>query len=119
MKIWYKIVEKKNGKFYTLYHGNNGSRELKVGEWIGSVRKKVHDGTRGTPYWSGWHVIGTRSEARRYMKKFSKPRELHIIPCRARTTIHKRHCKYDVHLAKQLYIHEETLRDSQPEETLA
>lgn len=109
MKVWYKIVEEKNGKFYSLFHGNNGTRELKVGEWMGAVRKKVNDGTNGTPYRSGWHIIATKGEARRYLKKFTADRTLRIVPCRARNVTPKHHSRYDVHLARHIFIQEEAL----------
>lgn len=112
MKIWWKIVEKKNGKLYSLFHANDGTRELKVGVWMGAVRKKVHDGTNGTQYTSGWHVIATKGEARRYLKKFTADRVLLIVPCRARGVSPKHHSRYDVHLAKALFIHEEAIYES-------
>lgn len=109
MKIWWKIVEKKNGKIYSLFHSNQGSRRLTVGGWMGAVRKKVSDGTNGTTYMSGWHVIATEPEARRYLKKFTADRELIIVPCRARGVSPKHHSRYDVHLAKHIFIHEEVV----------
>lgn len=109
MKVWWKIVEKKNGKLFSLFHSNEGTRELKVGQWVGSIRKKVSDGTNGTSYMSGWHIIATKAEARRYLKKFTADRELLVVPCRARGVSPKHHSRYDVHLAKALFIHKEVI----------
>lgn len=109
MKIWYKIVEKKNGKLFSLFHANDGSREIPLGQWVAADIKKVHDGTHGTQYYSGWHVITTKGEARRYLKKFTADRELLVVPCRARGIHPKHHSRYDVHLAKALFIHKEVV----------
>jgi hypothetical protein len=109
MKIWYKIVERKNNRLYSLFHGNNGTRVIPLGQWVQADVKKVHDGTNGTPYTSGWHIIATVGEARRYLRKFSADRTLTIVPCRARGVSPKHHSRYDVHLAKALFIHEEVV----------
>lgn len=107
MKIWYKIVEKKDGRYYSLFHANDGSRQLKLNAWVSADIKKVHDGTNGTPYTSGWHIIATKPEAKRYLKKFTADRDLRILSCRARTVTPKHHSRYDVHLAKHIFIQEE------------
>jgi len=112
MKIWWKIVEKKNGKLYSLFHGNQGSRELPLGQWVSADIKKVHDGTNGTQYTSGWHVIATKSEARRYLKKFTADRVLLVVPCRARNVSPKHHSRFDVHLAKALFIYKGAINES-------
>lgn len=110
MKVWYKIVERKNGKLFSLFHANDGSREISLGQWVSANIKKVRDGTNGAQYTSGWHVIATKGEARRYLKKFTADRELLIVPCRARGIHPKHHSRHDVHLAKALFIHEEALK---------
>lgn len=111
MKIWYKIVEEKNGKLYTLFHGNQGARELPIGKWVRADSKEVHDGSKGTRYMSGWHVIASKSEARRYLKRFDITlRKLRVIPCRARNVRPKSHSRYEIYLAKDLFIPQEALK---------
>ncbi len=108
--IWYKIVERRADGLYTLFHGNNGSRKISLGQWLTADVKKVSDGTNGTRYTSGWHVLGTAPEARRYLQKFTADRKLVVVSCRARSTTPKHHSRYDVHLARYLFIHEEAFK---------
>jgi hypothetical protein len=55
---WYKIVDKdKKGNFKALFHGIDGSRIIPVDEWVKSEQKMVRDGSIGTKYKSGWHIM--------------------------------------------------------------
>jgi len=69
---WYKIVDKdKNGDYRALFHGVSGSRFLPPGAMIESEQKIVSDGTNGTKYTSGWHVMNNLDECKEYMSKFT------------------------------------------------
>ena len=69
---WYKIVDKdKKGNFKMLFHGIDGSRIIPVGKWIRSEQKLVRDGSVGTQYTSGWHIMMNLDEAVEYMARFT------------------------------------------------
>ena len=70
---WYKIVDKDmRGNFKMLFHGIKGSKIIPVGEWVKSERKAVRDGSVGTVYISGWHIMMNLDEAQEYLSKFTR-----------------------------------------------
>ena len=103
MKTYYKIVEKKNSDFYTLFHGIGGTRKLPINEWInGEIKENVGDG-RGTRYTSGIHIIDGLDNAVQYMKRFRK-NDRTIVACYARGLKRKEHSKDYVYLANSIKI---------------
>jgi len=74
---WFKIVDKdKKGNYKALFHGIDGSRIIPVGEWVKSEQKMVRDGSTGTKYKSGWHIMKDHDECQNYLSMFTadKPR---------------------------------------------
>ncbi len=105
--MWYKIVESgEDIGLRTLFHGNGGSRKLETRKWLRAEEKIVHDGTNGTPYTSGWHVIPTRVEAYEYLEQFKKARRNRLIVIRVWTkgVYKKEHSRSPVYLARDIYI---------------
>ncbi len=105
--MWYKIVESgEDIGLRTLFHGNEGSRKLETRKWLRAAEKIVHDGTNGTPYTSGWHVIPTRAEAYEYLEQFKKARRNRLIVIRVWTkgVYKKEHSRSPVYLARDIYI---------------
>lgn len=103
--MWYKIVDKNSDDFKTLFHGNNGSRILVEDTWLEADVRVVHDGTKGTPYLSGWHIIPTKDEALEYIGKFKKRRDdLKIIRVWAKDVWGKKHSPSAIYLARWIYI---------------
>ena len=86
----YKIVERKDGLYHTLFHTYfnrvlGRTRRLPWYTWlIAEQRENVSDGTSKTTYTSGWHVIPDYEYALEYLKRFKdKPdRELVILEVR-------------------------------------
>jgi len=69
---WYKIVDKDGkGNFKALFHGIGGTRIIPVGEWVKSEQKLVRDGSVGTQYFSGWHIMMNLNEAQEYLSRFT------------------------------------------------
>jgi len=103
---FYKIVEKdKSGNFRMLFHGINKSRIIPVGEWIKSERKLVSDGTNGTKYWSGWHVIKNLDDCIEYLEKFTAGRTLTIVKCSVKgETWDKEHSHSNVQLCEYIKV---------------
>ena len=65
---WYKIVDKdKKGNYKALFHGIDGSKIIPVGEKIDSEQKIVSDGSNGTKYTSGWHVMCDLEKCKQYL----------------------------------------------------
>lgn len=75
--------------------------------WLEADVRVVHDGTKGTPYLSGWHIIPTNDEALEYISKFKKRREnLKIIKVWAKDIWSKKHSPSSIYLARWIYIGE-------------
>ena len=63
----YRIVEVRNGRPCTLFHGWHGSRQLPTNRWLEAEVKVVRDGGQGPSYKSGFHVCRTREVAERLL----------------------------------------------------
>ena len=99
----YKIVEVQNGDIRTLFHGTNGSRTIPKGEWVQAVMKEVKDGTSGTSYISGWHVLMDYQHCVEYLKRFKNRLDiLEIVPCEVRNLRPKEHSLSPVFLAEYI-----------------
>ncbi len=104
--ITYKIVEKadKPNCFKTLFHGINGTRTVPIGKWLDATIKPVKDGSGGTVYNSGIHVLDTYDDAVSYLKNFSDITNKEIVVCEARGIRLKRHSKHKVLLCDKIKI---------------
>src|SRR6056297_379499 len=101
IEICYKIVERDNNAVKTLFHGFNKSRTLPTGEWLTAEKKTVQDGSNGTPYISGWHVLKSKQECYDYLEKFQHKDNKEIIACRVRGLRPKEHSYDNVFLADE------------------
>ena len=104
---YYKIVDKDNkGNIKILFHGINGSKILKRGEWLQAVVKPVTDGDpkRSTEYLSGWHLFDNKEEAEFYLKRFKNKEPKTIIECEAKNLWKKEHSRANVWLAEWIKI---------------
>ncbi len=104
--ITYKIMEKadKPNCFKTLFHGINGTRTVPIGKWLDATIKPVKDGSGGTVYNSGIHVLDTYDDAVSYLKNFSDITNKEIVVCEARGIRLKRHSKHKVLLCDKIKI---------------
>ena len=101
---YYKIVDSYNGEFRTLFHGINGSKILPAGEWLTAEKKEVSDGG-GTKYISGFHVMRTFYDAKKYLNTKFKNKEFKvIILCKTEGIRKKEHSRDDVYLADKIFI---------------
>jgi len=100
----YKIVDEHDGILKTLFHGVDGSRILKKGEWLKAVIKDVRDGSCQTYYKSGWHILPTYEDCVEYLKRFTYTDKKKIVPCQARNVWPKTHSRADVYLAEYIFI---------------
>jgi len=103
---WYKIVDKdRHGNFKMLFHGIKGSKIIPKNEWVKSERKAVRDGSIGTVYISGWHVMMNLDEAKQYLSKFTANIERVIVMIDVRGKIWaKEHSPSNVHLCEEIKI---------------
>lgn len=106
METYFKIVDYEKGKLKTLFHGVNGSRTIEKGRWLKADVKTVHDGSSGTEYESGWHILPTYDECKDYLKKFKHLKKKKIIKCKAKNIRPKTHSRDNVYLSEYLYVEE-------------
>lgn len=100
----YKIVDKVDGQYKTLFHGVNGSKVLENNKWLKAEVKTVIDGSNGTPYESGWHVLKTVHEAGAYLKNFTSTENKRIVKCKVRKIRKKEHSRNNVYLTDWIFI---------------
>ena len=103
-ETFYKIFQVRGGRPTTLFHGVDGSRTLPLGEWIEAEVEEVHDGSGGTTYQSGFHVIPKRPQAIDYLRQFEKERPLVICKVDAEDIWPKVHSNSPVELARHMRI---------------
>lgn len=101
---WYKLIDIKDNSPYTLFHGVNGSRELPVDEWIQADKKMVMDGSSGTEYLSGFHVLKSEEEALEYLEYFKNVENKGIAICECKNIRDKEHSRSNVFLADDIRI---------------
>lgn len=101
----YKIVEKHNDDFKTLFHGVNGSKKIPYNKWIAADEKIVRDGSGETTYLSGWHILLKKEEAYEYLKSFTRRLDkLKVVAVKVKNIRPKIHSKSPVFLAKELKL---------------
>jgi hypothetical protein len=79
----FKIMDFKEGKLKTLFHGTDGTRVVPQWELVkAQVREHATDGGPGSAmYRSGWHVLETLEQAKAYLKKFKNMTHKVIVKC--------------------------------------
>jgi hypothetical protein len=86
--VGYRIVELKNGKVYSLFHGTNGSRIIPYDVWHKANIKIVKDGSKGTQYTSGWHFLKSEEDAINFLNRMFKIKtNRFIVKCYVRGNI--------------------------------
>ena len=107
--IAYRIVEIKNKKVHSLFHGTNGSRVIPVSQWVDCKKGTVTDGSHGYEYEAGWHFLPTEEEANNFFNSLFKVKEnRYVIPCFVSENIHKKrekkNGKRECYLANKIFI---------------
>lgn len=101
----YRICDDKNGQPMTLFHGIRGSRRIPLDQWVEADVKIVHDGDRGRPYRSGFHVLKEKGTAKRvFVDTFKKLKGRAIVKVQVAMTWPKKHSKHGVTLARHMKI---------------
>lgn len=105
MQLAYRIVEIKNTLPHTLFHGLNGNRRIPTDQWVrASTAKMVRDGT-GPWYKPGFNVLLNREECEKYLERFTRPRELKVVPIWVNDDLRrKEHSRSEVWLADWMYL---------------
>jgi hypothetical protein len=106
MKKYYRIVDiDKNMNFKSLFHSVlNGRRNMPNNTWIKSVKRVASEGSNGTKYISGFHVLPTLDECKDYAKKFKIKDRRRIISLHCRNLRPKKHSPSNVMLADEIFI---------------
>ena len=89
--LGYRIVEIKNGKVMSLFHGTNKSREIPLGVWHKANIKEVKDGTDGKFYTSGWHFLESKEDAESFFERMFRIKENRkVVKCQVRCNIREK-----------------------------
>jgi len=112
----YRLVEYRNGKLFTLFHGlpsgKRRSREIPLGVWLKAEQKMVRDGT-GPWYLSGFNVLLRRGRMEDYAKRFKATRELWLVSIWVNSSVRvKTHSRSDVWLADWMMIPEQWVEEA-------
>jgi hypothetical protein len=91
--VGYRVVEIKNGKPYSLFHGTNRSREIKLDQWHIADKKEVQDGSgQKKRYISGWHFLESEQAARDFFERMFRIKEnRYVVKCKFRGSIRPKH----------------------------
>ena len=88
IKTGYRIVEIRNGKIRSLFHGTNKSREIPLDVWYKANIKTVKDGTNGKLYRSGWHFLSSKEDAESFFERmFRIKTNRQVVKCLVRGNI--------------------------------
>jgi hypothetical protein len=86
--IAYRIVEIKDGKILSLFHGTNGSRTIPWNIWVKADKKEVRDGSGKHTYLSGFHFLMNKDRAEEFFsKRFKIKNNRKIVMCHVRGNI--------------------------------
>jgi len=100
----FRIFEEVNGQPATLFHGVKGSRKLPLNIWIKSETKMVKEGTNGTLYKSGFHVLSSKEDVVKFAKVFKNRKNRFIVKVDALNLRRKKNSKSPIFLAKKMRI---------------
>jgi hypothetical protein len=113
-KECFRIVEVKNGKVMSLFHGTNGSREIPLDMWVACTKKEVSDGRGNYHYQSGFHAIDTLDNAVNFFNTmFRIKQNRYIVPCKIRGNIRPKRegqVRRAALLADEIYISSEDVK---------
>jgi hypothetical protein len=107
--IGYKIVKITDtaDEYKTLFHAIEGSKTMRAGRWLKASVKRVRDGSGGTYYDSGIHVLPSLSEALRYMENFKDVFDKTIVRVECKNSRVKGHSRSSVLLCDEIKIIDE------------
>jgi len=107
----YKIMKygKNDGWWSTLFHAVDGSKQVKEGVWLNADVKNVRDGSGGTYYYSGIHVLPSLADALKYMENFDNPLDKTIVLVECKEYRKKEHARGNVYLCDSIKIVEEVV----------
>jgi len=104
-RTFFRVFEDRGEKPTTLFHGNNGSRTLPTDERLVSDTSITHDGSGGSCYVSGWHLVPSVKQCYDYLGQFSADRKLVICPVRVWGLVwEKAHSPHEIYLAKNMKV---------------
>lgn len=106
MKNYYRIVDiDEDMNFKSLFHSvMNGRRNIPNNIWIKAKKRISWEGSKGTKYISGFHVLPTLKECQEYSKKFKIKDRRRIISLHCRNLRPKKHSPSNVMLADEIFI---------------
>jgi hypothetical protein len=111
--VGYRIVEIKDAKVMSLFHGTNGSRIIPLDIWHKANIKPVRDGGKTAKYYdAGWHFLPSREDAINFLNRMFRIKDnRYVVKCYVRGNIRpKEHStKGKCWLADEIMIKSEDL----------
>jgi hypothetical protein len=102
----FKIMKRsdRDNSWRTLFHGVDGDRNIPCDKWVDSCCSWVRDGSGGTYYTSGWHVLPSYQDALKYMQNFKTHDDKVIVECEVKNYRKKTHARSPVFLADSIKL---------------
>ena len=104
MKYSNKLDDNNSSYFSTLFNGIDGSKHVPTDVWVEATKKWCIDGSGGTRYLSGIHVLPTYADAAIYLENFDDPTDKVIVLCEVKNYRKKMHARSPVYLADKIKI---------------
>ena len=80
-KVGWKIIEVSNGAPKFMFCGLDGSRALRLNQWLHAEKKMVKDGTSKTVYESGFHIVPEMDLLKKYILRFKNLDNKVVVQC--------------------------------------
>lgn len=77
----FRILENKNGKPHTLFHGLDGSRTLPLDTELEACTNLVRNAKGQTPFKGGFHTLESENGTREYLTRFTAERPGTLVVC--------------------------------------
>ena len=87
--VGYRIVEIKDGKVMSLFHGTGGSRIIPLNVWHKANIKLVRDGGKTAKYYdAGWHFLKSKEDADSFLNRMFRIKDSrYVVKCYVRGNI--------------------------------
>ena len=104
IRIGYRIVEYKDDKFMSLFHGTQHSRIIHIGRWNKADSKMVTDGSNTKEYLSGYHYFPDMKDAFAFFNRLKIKENRSVVRVQVRGDLRPKPSNPKVWLADEMMI---------------